>query len=131
MSGFKYIHLNIHCYRKIKKMKDEYHFKKSDLKDFKNITELQEEYGKKFFDWYGSVFKEGALTVREKSLIALAVAHAIQCPYCIDAYTSTCLEKGADEEQMMEAVHVAAAIKGGTTLVYGVQMMNQAKKLSM
>ena len=112
-------------------MKDEYHFKKSDLKDFKNITEFQEEYGKKFFDWYGSVFQEGALTVREKSLIALAVAHAIQCPYCIDAYTSTCLQKGADEEQMMEAVHVAAAIKGGTTLVYGVQMMNQVKKLSM
>lgn len=112
-------------------MKDEYHFKKSDLKDFKNITEFQEEYGKKFFDWYGSVFQEGALTVREKALIALAVAHAIQCPYCIDAYTSTCLQKGADEEQMMEAVHVAAAIKGGTTLVYGVQMMNQVKKLSM
>ena len=112
-------------------MKDEYHFKKSDLKDFNKITELQEEYGKKFFDYYGAVFQEGALTVREKALIALAVAHAIQCPYCIDAYTSTCLVKGADEEQMMEAVHVASAIRAGTTLVYGVQMMNQAKKLSM
>ncbi len=87
--------------------------------------------GDKFFDWYGEVFKEGALTEREKALIALAVAHAVSCPYCIDAYSSTCLEKGADEEQMMEAVHVAAAIKGGATLVNGVQMMNHVKRLIM
>lgn len=103
----------------------------SDLKKFGNITELQPEMGNKFFDWYGSVFEEGALTTREKSLIALAVAHAVQCPYCIDAYTDTCLKKGADEEQMMEAVHVAAAIKGGAVLVHGVQMMNQAKEKLM
>ena len=108
------------------------YFDSSDLKKFKNITEHQEEMGKDFFNWYGKVFQgDSALTAREKSLIALAVAHAIQCPYCIDAYTSSCLVKGADEEQMMEAIHVAAAIKAGTTLVYGVQMMNKAEKMSM
>ena len=97
----------------------------ADLKKFGSITEFQKDMGDKFFDYYGEVFKEGALSVREKSLIALAVSHAIQCPYCIDAYTGGSLEKGADEEQMMEAVHVAAAIRGGATLVHGVQMMNQ------
>jgi len=97
-------------------MSDSY-FDPADLKKFSSITEFQKEYGDKFFEWYGAVFQEGALTAREKSLIALAVAHAVQCPYCIDAYSSTCLQKGADEEQMMEAVHVAAAIKGGATLV--------------
>lgn len=112
-------------------MSENNYFNKEDLKKFGNITDWQEEYGKKFFDYYASVFKEGALTEREKALIALAVAHAIQCPYCIDAYSSTCLVKGADEEQMMEAVHVAAAIKSGTTLVYATQMMNHVKKLSM
>ena len=56
---------------------------------------------------------------------ALAVSHAVQCPYCIDAYTDDCLKKGVDEEQMMEAVHVTAAIKGGAALVHGVQMMNK------
>ena len=71
------------------------------------------------------MFKEGVLTAREKSLIALAVAHAVQCPYCIEAYTSDCLQKGVEEEQMMEAVHVTAAIKSGASLVHGVQMMNQ------
>jgi len=108
------------------------YFDPADLKKFGNITEHQEEMGKKFFDWYGTVFKgDSALTEREKSLIALAVSHTVQCPYCIDAYTSACLEKGADEEQMMEAIHVAGAIKAGSTLVYGVQMMNHASKLSM
>lgn len=102
-----------------------------DLKKFGNISEFQPELGKKFFDYYGEVFKEGALSEREKSLIALAVSHAIQCPYCIDAYTSDSLEKGADETQMMEAVHVAAAIRGGASLVHGVQMMNKTKDLTM
>lgn len=111
-------------------MSDSY-FNPADLKKFGEITEWQEEMGKKFFDYYGSVFEEGALTQREKSLIALAVAHTVQCPYCIDAYSSTCLQKGADEEQMMEAVHVAAAIKSGATLVNSVQMMNHVKKKIM
>ena len=69
--------------------------------------------------------------MREKSLIALAVAHAIQCPYCIDAYSVDTLEKGCDEAQVMEAVHVAAAIRGGASLVHSVQMMNKVKELSM
>lgn len=102
-----------------------------DLAKFGNITEFQPNLGKKFFDYYGDVFKDGALTEREKSLIALAVSHAVQCPYCIDAYTSGSLEKGADEEQMMEAIHVAAAIKSGAVLVHGVQMMNKVDELTM
>lgn len=111
-------------------MKDTY-YNREDLKLFGNVTDFQKELGEKFFDYYGSVFKDGALSKREKSLIALAVAHAIQCPYCIDAYTSDSLKQGYDEEQMMEAVHVAAAIRGGASLVHGVQMMNQVKEKLM
>ncbi len=107
------------------------YYNAEDLKKFGEIKEFQEELGDKFFDYYGAVFQDGALTQREKSLIALAVSHAVQCPYCIDAYTDSCLKKGADEEQMMEAVHVAAAIKGGAALVHGVQMMNKVKEKLM
>lgn len=85
----------------------------------------------KFQEWYGAVFRPGALTAREKSLIALAVAHVVQCPYCIDAFTRDALEKGADLEQMTEAVHVGAAIKGGAALVHGVQMRSTAQKLML
>lgn len=111
-------------------MSDTY-YNPDDLGKFKNIAEFSPDLAKKFFDYYGDVFKEGALTAREKSLIALAVSHAVQCPYCIDAYTVDGLEKGASEKQMMEAVHVAAAIRGGATLVHSVQMMNKAKKIGM
>jgi alkylhydroperoxidase/carboxymuconolactone decarboxylase family protein len=115
---------------KIQKIMKTY-YNPEDLKKFGNIGDFQKNLADKFFDYYGDVFKEGALTAREKSLIALAVAHTLQCPYCIDAYTTDTLEKGCDEEQMMEAVHVAAAIRSGSTLVHGVQMMNKVKDLSM
>lgn len=111
-------------------MADSYYDPK-DLSKFGKISDWNEKLGKKFFDYYGSVFEAGALSEREKALIALAVSHAIQCPYCIDAYTGDSLKKGADEEQMMEAVHVAAAIKAGAALVHGVQMMNKADEISM
>ncbi len=111
-------------------MSDTY-YNPRDLRKFGKITEWDEELGKKFFDWYGEVFQEGALSAREKSLIALAVSHAVQCPYCIDAYTKDGLSRGIGKEEMMEAVHVAGAIRGGATLVHGVQMMNKVEKLSM
>lgn len=102
-----------------------------DLARFPEIGNNCPDLAKKFFEWYGAVFVDGALSAREKSLIALAVAHTVQCPYCIDAYSKDCLEKGADLDQMTEAVHVAAAIRGGSSLVHGVQMRNHATKLGM
>lgn len=110
---------------------DNPYYKAEDLKKFGNITEWQKNLGDKFFEYYNEVFEDGALTKREKALIALAVAHTVQCPYCIDAYTTESLENGASEEQMMEAVHVSSAIRGGSSLVHGVQMMNKVKGLTM
>lgn len=103
----------------------------ADLRKFGNITDWSAELGEKFFDYYSKVFEEGALTAREKSLIALAVSHTEKCPYCIDAYTKDGLQRGITKEEMMEAVHVGAAIKSGATLVHGVQMMNKVNKLEM
>lgn len=107
------------------------YYKPEDLPKFGEIGEEAPELAKKYFEWYGAVFAEGELTEREKALIALAVAHAIQCPYCIDAYTQACLEKGSSLAEMTEAVHVTAAIRGGASLVHGIQMRNVAEKLSM
>jgi len=107
------------------------YYSPEDLGKFEEIGREAPELAKKFFDYYGAVFAEGALTEREKALIALAVAHAVQCPYCIDAYTQACLEKGSNLEEMTEAVHVACAIRGGASLVHGIQMRKVAQKLSM
>lgn len=108
-----------------------HYYNADDLGKFSTVGEYQKPMADKFFAWYGEVFAEGNLTAREKSLIALAVAHAVQCPYCIDAYSSDAFEKGWSEGQMMEAVHVASAIKGGAALVHGVQMMNKVKEIAM
>jgi alkylhydroperoxidase/carboxymuconolactone decarboxylase family protein len=110
-------------------METYYHAK--DLAKFGEIGNEAPELAKKFFEYYQAVFAEGELTEREKALIALGVAHAVQCPYCIDAYTQACLEKGSNLGEMTEAVHVAAAIRGGASLVHGIQMRNVATKLSL
>lgn len=107
------------------------YYKPEDLIKFEEIAKDAPELGKKFFEYYSAVFAQGELTEREKALIALAVAHTVQCPYCIDAYTQTCLEKGSNLAEMTEAVHVANAIRGGASLVHGIQMRNIAEKLSM
>ena len=111
-------------------MSDDY-YDPRDLSHFRDVGKNCPELARKFFDWYEAVFADGALSAREKSMIALAVAHAVQCPYCIDAYSRDALEKGADLDQMTEAVHVAAAIRGGASLVHGVQMRRHATKLGM
>jgi len=109
----------------------ETYYTPEDLPKFEEIGKDAPELAKKFFDYYQAVFSEGDLTEREKALIALAVAHAIQCPYCIDAYTQACMEKGSNLSEMTEALHVVTAIRGGASLVHGVQMRNVAKKMSM
>ncbi len=103
----------------------------ADLLKFGDIGKEAPELAKAFFDYYGKTFAEGALSVREKSLIALAVALAVQCPYCIEAYTKACLEQGSTVEEMTEAAHVVTAIRGGASLVHGMQMRRAAEKLSM
>ena len=102
-----------------------------DLAAFEEIGKEAPELSKKFFDYYAEVFREGELTEREKALIALAVSHAVQCPYCIDAYTRACLEKGSSLAEMTEAIHVVAAIRGGASLVHGVQMRKIAKSICL
>ena len=61
-----------------------------DLNRFAEMGQCASPLWEKFSAYYGAVFEEGELTKREKALIALAVAHTVQCPYCIDAYTKSC-----------------------------------------
>ncbi len=107
------------------------YYKPEDLERFASMGENATELWDKFNSWYGAAMEAGALSKREKSLIALAVAHALQCPYCIDAHTQSCLENGSNLDQMTEAVHVASAIRGGSTLIHGLQMRNTVDALSM
>ena len=64
------------------------------------------------------VFADGALPEKTKQLIAVAVAHATQCPYCIRGHTSLALRKGASEQEVMEAIWVAAEMRAGAAYAH-------------
>ncbi len=107
------------------------YYEREDLDDFANIGEWAPDLGKRYFDWYGDAMKAGSLSEREKALIALAVAATQKCPYCIDASTNHCLSLGVSREEMMEAVHVGAAMAAGIVLAHSTQMRKIVKKKEM
>jgi AhpD family alkylhydroperoxidase len=76
-------------------------------------AELAPEPLKAFKAFSAAVFAEGALPTVTKQLIAVAVAHVTQCPYCIKGHTQAALRHGASEQQLMEAIWVAAEMRAG------------------
>ena len=107
------------------------YYEADDLQRFAEIGKHRPDLFEKFMAWYQACQEEGALSAREKALIGLAVAHALQCPYCIDAFSQTCLDAGSNMEQMTEAIHMASAIRGGAALIHGLQSHNSVNKVSM
>ena len=65
-----------------------------------------------------TVFKAGALDEKTKQLIAVAVAHVTQCPYCIEAHTPMAMRKGASKEEIMEAIWVASEMRAGAAYAH-------------
>ena len=108
-----------------------HYYEENDLERFSEIGKYRPDLYAGFMNYYQGVMSAGTLSVREKALIALAVAHAVQCPYCIDAYTRGSLEAGSNLEEMTEAIHVASAIRGGATLIHGIQAVNAAAKITL
>lgn len=95
-----------------------------DLPRFGEVAKASPKLFEDFNKWYGAAMEPGKLDAKTKKLIAFAVAHAIQCAYCIDAYASAGSKDGISPEEMTEAVHVAAAIRAGSSLVHNVQALN-------
>lgn len=99
------------------------YYRPADLGRFGEIGRSSPALAGAFFDYYGKVMADDRLTKREKSLIGLAVAHALRCPYCIDSLSGSCLDLGLSEAEMMEAIHVAAALSAGIALVHSTQTL--------
>jgi alkylhydroperoxidase/carboxymuconolactone decarboxylase family protein len=95
-----------------------------DLARFGEMSKAAPKLHDLFMKWYGAAMEEGALDARTKKLIALAVAYAIQEPYCIDSYASACADAGITPEEMAEAVSVAAGLRGGGVIAHWVQACN-------
>lgn len=75
--------------------------------------ELAPEVYAAFQDFSHKVFAHGALPAKTKQLIAVAVAHATQCPYCIRSHTAAAVKEGATRKEVMEAIWVAAEMRAG------------------
>ncbi|HEY9460483.1 MAG TPA: carboxymuconolactone decarboxylase family protein [Paralcaligenes sp.] len=79
----------------------------------KQRAELAPDTLAAFKAFSASVFAEGALPKKTKQLIAVAVAHVTQCPYCIRGHTEAALRSGATDKEIMEAIWVAAEMRAG------------------
>lgn len=75
-----------------------------------------------------TVFKEGVLDEKTKQLIAVAVAHVTQCPWCIKVHTPLALRKGASKEEIMEAIWVAAEMRAGAAYSHANIAMEEMEK---
>lgn len=75
-----------------------------------------------------TVFEAGALPEKTKQLIAVAVAHVTQCPYCIRSHTKQAMQKGASKEEIMEAIWVAAEMRSGAAYAHGTIAMDEMNK---
>jgi alkylhydroperoxidase/carboxymuconolactone decarboxylase family protein len=94
------------------------YYHSEDLARFGGIAKSAPPQWETFFKWYTTTMEAGAVDAKTKKLVALAVAYAIQEPYCIDAYTSACTDAGATPEELAEVVNVAAVIRGGGVLAH-------------
>ena len=76
------------------------------------------------FEAFGkAVFADGALPAKVKQIVAVAVAHVTQCPYCIEGHTKAALRAGATPEELMEAVWVAAEMRAGGAYAHSTLML--------
>jgi AhpD family alkylhydroperoxidase len=79
------------------------------------------------FDAFGkAAFADGALPAKMKQIIAVAVAHVTQCPYCIHGHTRAALRAGATQKELMEAIRVAAEMRAGAAYAHSALMLETA-----
>ena len=93
-------------------------YTKENLTKIKKMNELAPEVMKAFWAFDKLSVAEGAIPVKYKELIAVAVAVTMQCPYCIDIHTANARKAGATEAELTEAAMVAASLRAGAAVTH-------------
>ena len=96
----------------------EYHYETDTRKNRVKLYGLKKELLDSFGDFNNKVFADGALPSKTKELIAVAAAHITRCPYCIEGHTKKAKQLGASDEEIAEAIFVAAAMNAGASLAH-------------
>jgi AhpD family alkylhydroperoxidase len=91
--------------------------------------ELAPDTAAAFAAFSKQVFADGALPARTKQLIAVAVAHVTQCPYCIRGHTRGALRSGASEAEIMEAIWVAAEMRAGGSYAHSIIALSEMDRV--
>jgi AhpD family alkylhydroperoxidase len=97
----------------------EYHYEVDKAKYAQYLGALKKDLMQSFADFDGKVFEEGAIPQKYKELIAVASAHITRCPYCIDGHTRRAKDRGATDEEIAEAIFIAAAMSAGASIAHG------------
>lgn len=87
--------------------------------------ELAPKQASAFHEFSQKTFEQGALSSKMKQIIAVAVAHVTQCPYCIRGHTKAALRHGASREELMEAIWVAAEMRAGGAFAHSVIALDE------
>jgi len=102
----------------------------SSLQDLtKQRSALTPETQAAFKAFSKQVFAEGALPAKTKQIIAVAVAHVTQCPYCIRGHTEAAMRHGASEQEIMEAIWVAAEMRAGGAYAHSALALDTANQV--
>lgn len=99
-----------------------------DAETIRRRRELAPETLAAFKAFHESVFVDGALSAKTKQLIAVAIAHVTQCPYCIRGHTKDALKVGATENEIMEAIWVAVEMRAGAAYAHSTIALEAMKR---
>ena len=93
-------------------------FNKENLTKIKKMNSLAPELMKAFWVFDKLAVADGAIPVKYKELMAIAVALTTQCPYCIDIHSGNARKAGATDTELVEVAMVAAALRAGAAVAH-------------
>lgn len=108
----------------------EYFYPLDGRKHYKDLEETQKDMFQAFRNFNNEIFeKESALSRKVKELIAIGVAHTTQCPYCIEGHVRAAKKAGATDQEIAEAIFVAAALRAGGAFAHSTISMGVLKEM--
>ena len=109
---------------------NEYFYSLNARKYYKDLEEAQKSMFQAFRNFNDEIFeKESGLPRKVKELIAISVAHTTQCPYCIETHVKAAKKAGATDQEIAEAIFVAAALRAGGAFAHSTISMGVLKEL--
>ncbi len=107
----------------------EYFYARDARKHYKDLMEVQKDMFRVFINFNNEIFeKNSSLSRKVKELIAIGVAHTTQCPYCIESHVKAAKKEGATDQEIAEAIFVAAALRAGGAFAHSTISMGVLKE---